>query len=149
MLCRCKGKFKKDTLTEDDFFIKTSLLGHNIYSGNDSLNPLEDSVHLRVNVSFNNESGDTIEFKSMSCSYDFEFVIIGENCYISPSICFANFPKNILIPPKEKVDRVLGIVWTKPSDGRTEFVLGYIPSKRLNDHIGIDTLWSKPQMVVL
>jgi hypothetical protein len=152
-LVTCEKEIENGTQMNKDFFITASFGKYELYN-TDSAKTIyrgvpKSSILIDFRIIFNNQSNDTIKFKSMSCSYDFEFTIPNSIFFICPSICFGNVPMTILIPPKHKIDRVLKVIWTNPSDEKTKLSFGYIPSKLLNREMKFDTLWSEPQTMSL
>lgn len=134
-------------IKQDDFFMTTSRVECVAYEKQNRTTLSKDCLLLKTEVVFHNESKDTIKLRSMSCSYDAEFMVSTTDISIQPFICFANFPITILIPPQQQVARRLNLIWANPTDNETVFSLAYIPHKSLNTQNILDTLWTNTQIL--
>jgi len=72
---------------------------------------IDTSRIVYVSLSLHNESSDTLEFMSMSCSYEDMFYVEGNENYKVRSRydCYSNGPFTLSLPPKAKTDRYIMI----------------------------------------
>jgi hypothetical protein len=81
-----------------------------VRSASETIRTIYDSatvIHVAVTIS--NPTSDTLQFPSMSCSYE-DFFLVSDtiNFMVQGKFdCFMNFPCRIVLPPRSKTDRYL------------------------------------------
>lgn len=85
--------------------------------GNKTIYGFADTTHLlHVVATITNPTDDTLTFMSMTCSYEWLFVVDDTINFevVGHSLCYSNGPCTIALPPHSSTDRMILVRWKHP-----------------------------------
>ena len=107
-------------------------------------------LYLIVPVTLTNNSKDTLNYLSMSCSWEDLYVVDHKNLEIEGSICDKNIPAILTLAPAEKRTVALKLITGQVSDRtKKEFKIGYnlIKSTKRQDLLSYRALKKKANII--